>query len=215
MTARGVLVVVLLVLAIAAPAAAQDYATDEVDVFWYGEQTGEQVEILLTGDATLAGLRDHDYCRFMSFILDAGEGGVDDCVEALVALSDRAWLPESMLRIISPPLGDGRHRLSGVMRLHDPDSNWQEGSSCRGRGDDRDFRPGMQVRVRDGDGALLAAADLQRGQTRSSDACDLPFVFEDLPEMPLYILEAGPRVVLARSLGALQQLGWTLVIRVG
>ena len=103
---KRVILMAALLATVAAPAAAQDYETDAD-----GENTwdGGPLVLLLTGRADLVGLHDEDFCRFMASITppddDAppSDDAIAFCVESIGGWSGPALLPETMLRIISPP----------------------------------------------------------------------------------------------------------------
>jgi hypothetical protein len=102
---RSILMAALAAVVLATPAMGQEYETEEAEPFWLESGSAESVEVLLTDFDGLAGLRDHDYCAFMAQALevDPTDDQLNGCVAAFEADEDVAWVPESFLRIISPP----------------------------------------------------------------------------------------------------------------
>lgn len=109
--------------------------------------------------------------------------------------------------------------ISGTMTLHGYDNLYgRNGGPCEGLGGYDDMRPGTQVVVKDGAGAVLATGRLGQGKAGSLGAgptaianwCEFSWSISNLPDSAFYEVEVSHRGGLTYSRAQLDSMGWTV-----
>jgi hypothetical protein len=90
------------------------------------------------------------------------------------------------------------------------------GDECWGDEGYDDLEEGAQVRVRDGDGKLLATADLRDGVFDAViEDCTFRFTVLDVPDADFYSVEVSHRGEVSYSRKEIEGNDWTVALSVG
>jgi len=141
--------------------------------------------------------------------------------QALVILQDRIVVLERTLNtapsVASTPVVTSTGRsIRGAIQLTDRDANYVTGRACLGKRGYGDIRPGADVVVMDGAGAILAIGRLEPGVVMSGGVtCRLEFVVENVPDVDFYTLEVANRQAPSYSRAEMEAQDWTVELSIG
>lgn len=126
------------------------------------------------------------------------------------------------LALLLAGCGGGDETITGSIQIFgQSDSVTSSGDTCSGAGGYDDIEEGAQVTVKDGDGDLLATADLGPGEVTDEDnstdsftQCDLPFTV-DVPASDFYVIEVSHRGEISYSREELEKKNWKVELSLG